>query len=288
MNPLAEVATTAARRRGFPTAALPHSVSHLSNLKRKKSSEPNIEGDEGWAGLYDRVAIPNATIVNRLSENYQDPSFLTVLGSARFSKDWGAILDKISPRFEWNPGGKKVLFILSKKGDYVDWPEVDRISQRLSSDPRIAVVFKPHPRTEISGLPTFNAGPRARMAPAELPTSSLIQWADLVVFWGSSVIYDALRLRKPTLHLAYLFHLNFDFETYMQSWAVESFADFEARLETFLATGEPTYSEDEVSTCMNNLIELPNAPTMQRYVSFIEELLPQPGLSSSRHNLTAR
>ncbi len=275
-HPLARAVTAAARSAGLPTLALPHSVSHLSNLPPGKVPDPNADGDEGWSALYDRVALPNEVFAQRVYKKYKDPSFLTVLGSARFSRDWGAVLDEIVPPFDWQPGGTKVLFILSKKGPYVDWDEVNRITLRLSRDPRVALAIKPHPRTEISGIPQFVAGPQVRLAPAELPTASLIHWADLVVFWGSSVIYDALRLRKPTLHLAYLFKLHFDFEDYMKSWTVRSYEDFEARLEEFLASGGATYSEAEAGSCMENLVEQKGASTMQRYVDFILGHLGRP------------
>ncbi len=275
-HPLARAVTAAARRSGIPTMALPHSVSHLSNLQPDKLPDPNADGDEGWSALYDHVALPNEALAARAAKKYRDPSFLTVLGSARFSRDWGEVLDRIVPAFDWRPGGTKVLFILSKKGPYVDWDEVNRITLRLSRDPRVALAIKPHPRTEISGIPKFAAGPQVRLAPSELPTASLIHWADLVVFWGSSVIYESLRLRKPTLHLAYLFRLNFDFETDMKSWTVQSYEDFEARLENFLASGGATYSEAEAGSCMENLVEQKGASTIQRYVDFILEHLGRP------------
>jgi hypothetical protein len=147
------------------------------------------------------------------------------------------------------------------------------VSLRLSGDPRLAVVLKPHPRTEISGLPAISPAANVKIAPAELPTASLIQWADLVVFWGSSVIYDALRLRKPVLHLAYLFRLHFDFEPFMPSWRVDSFENFQARLERFLSGGEATYPEQEARCCLEALVEEGETPAPERYISLIDELL---------------
>ncbi len=278
INPLAEAATAAARRRGLATLALPHSIPHLSDLPRD-AVIGSADGDRlDWGALYDRVALPNAPTAERFAKDCLDRSLLVTLGSPRFSQSWGRVLDGIAPRFDWNPGGRRVLFILSKKGPYVNWPEVERVSLALSGDPRLAVVLKPHPRTEVSGLPAIHAGPRVRIAPAELPTASLIHWADLVVFWGSSVIYDAIRLRKPVLHLAYLFRLHFDFEPYLRSWAVNGFEDFEVRLERFLAQGGSTYNEEEARHCLETLVESPDSPTLERYADLLEDLLAgEPG-----------
>lgn len=282
INPLAEAATAAARRRGLATLALPHSIPHLSDLPRDAVIGPAEGKPLDWGAFYDRVALPNAPAAERFAKDCLDSSVLVTLGSPRFSQSWGQVLDEIAPRFDWSPGGRKVLFILSKKGPYVDWAEVERVSLALTGDPRLAVVLKPHPRTEVSGLPAIHAGPRVRIAPAELPTSSLIHWADLVVFWGSSVIYDAIRLRKPVLHLAYLFRLHFDFEPYLKSWAVADFADFEARLERFLTEGGATYSEKEARHCLDALVESPESSTLLRYVDLFEHLLAgEPGSTAA-------
>ncbi len=278
INPLAEAVTAAARRRSLETVALPHSIPHLSDLPRDAVIATDSERGLDWGALYDRVILPNAATADRFAAQSCGTVPLLVLGSARFSRSWGDILDSITPRFEWNPGGTKVLFILSKKGPYVDWPEVDRVTARLCRDPRLAVILKPHPRTETSGLPAVDASRRVAIASAEIPTSSLIQWADLIVFWGSSVIYDALRLKKPVLHLAYLFQLHFDFEPFMQSWRVRNFEEFSQRLDDFVERGGPIYGEAEVATCMDALVEPAGEAAPDRYADFVAALLENPAV----------
>jgi hypothetical protein len=274
INPLAEAATTAARRRGIATIALPHSVPHLSDLPRE--AVVGAEGATDWGALYDWVILPNAATAARFSEDCGDDSVIRILGSARFSQAWGAVLDGITPRFKWQAGGTKVLFILSKKGPYVDWAEVNRVVAHLCRDERLAVCVKPHPRTEVSGLPQVTHSRNFAVAGADVPTASLVQWADLVLFWGSSVVYDALRLRKPTLHLAYLFRLHFDFEPFIQSWRVGSFEEFTQRLNAFIEIGELTYCEAEAAACMNALVERAETPAPERYADFLSQQLDAP------------
>jgi len=269
-HPLARAVATAARREGIRMIALPHSIAHLTNILPSDTADPNATDDGDWTAHYDNVVLPNHAVAARVARPHHNPHCFRVLGSPRFSQDWGATLDGITPPFEWQPGGTKVLLILSKHGPYVDWREVERVALHLSRDPRLALLIQPHPRSELSGIPAFAPGPRVRVAAAELPTASLIQWADLVVFWGTSVIYDALRLRKPTLHLAYLFRLHFDFESHLHSWRVSSFEDFRQRLEAFLQRGEATYSEDEARSCIAALVEPAGGNVANRYAELIE------------------
>lgn len=279
INPLAEAVTRTARSRGLATLALPHSVPHLTDLPRDAVVSPSDAGGLDWGALYDRVVLPNGPSAERFAQDSLDDSLLTVLGSARFCRDWEPTLARITPRFDWNPGAGrpvKVLFILSKKGPYVDWPAINRVTERLCRDERLTVVFKPHPRTEVSGLPSIEKNPRVTVASPVLPTVSLIQWADLVVFWGSSVVYDVIGMRKPLLHLAYPFRLHFDFEPFLQSCRVDSFEDFFTRLDHFVATREATYSEEDARDCMAALVEGESGPVLERYLGLMDNLLAGP------------
>ncbi|WP_299615498.1 hypothetical protein [Pelagibius sp.] len=279
INPLAEAVTRVARGRGLATLALPHSVPHLTDLPRDAVVSPSDADGLDWGALYDRVVLPNAPSAERFAQDSRDDSLLTVLGSARFCRGWGPTLERIAPRFDWNPGAGqavKVLFILSKKGPYVDWPAINRVTERLCRDERLSVVFKPHPRTEVSGLPSIEKNPRVAVAPPALPTVSLIRWADLVVFWGSSVVYDVIGMRKPLLHLAYPFRLHFDFEPFLQSCRADSFEDFFARLDHFVETREATYSEEDARDCMAALVEGESGPVLERYLDLMDSLLAGP------------
>ncbi|MEQ8356260.1 MAG: hypothetical protein RH942_12030 [Kiloniellaceae bacterium] len=284
MNTLTQAVSTAVRKHGFAMAALPHSVPHVASLLRDPATGKSPTPDKSWADFFDVLAVPNELSVARLTSDGTPREMVAVLGSARFGTEWGQTLDRIAPKYDWVTEKPKIAFILSKHGPYVDWPGVNDVVAELTRAGRAAVVLKPHPRTEISGLPSARESDFLRLAGPDTPTCSLIQWADLVVFWGSSVIYDALRLRKPALHLAYLIRLDFDFETYVSNWRVESPLDLKVRLDSFLETRSETFSEDEAAACLAALVgDEQEQSIAERYSTLLEDLA---GLSAPAKEAT--
>jgi len=274
MNPLAQAVSGAVRGKGFALAALPHSIPHVSSLLRDPASGKAQAKGKTWSDVYDVLAVPNEASAQRLSADGAASDVFAILGSPRFGREWSDTLDHIAPAFDWKVDRPKVLFVLSKHGPYVDWDGVNQVVGELSRGGRMAVAIKPHTRTEINGLPDAGESAFLRVIGPEIPTCSLIRWADLVLFWGTSVVYDALRLNKPTLHLSYLIRLNFDFESYISDWRVSSLEELRGRLDAFLTAPAATYSEAEAITCLAALSgEESHTTVAARYSDLIESLL---------------
>ena len=90
------------------------------------------------------------------------------------------------------------------------------------------------------------------------------------------MIYDALRLRKPALHLSYLISLEFDFENYMTTWKVNNTEELQQRLNHFLDGATPTYSEDEALGCLAALVGSEEVSTIaERYYTYIDSMITE-------------
>lgn len=263
VNNLASTMAPLARERGLPLLAVPHSISHLRNF-------PGGLAEMDLGGTYDHVLVPNQAVAGRVMEGEVPARVVTVLGSPRFSRQWTEVLSRIQEPYQDERPGLKVLFILSKAGKYVDREAVRSLVARLRAEPGLALLVKLHTRNEEVSLPFVGQGPPPRLAGPELPTPPLIDWADVVLFWGSSVIYDALRKGKPSLFLRYLFQLDFDFEDTITGWAVHGEDEVLDRLKA-LARGEnAAYPPDEALRCLDKYVDAGFSEVPLEYARFIE------------------
>ena len=78
--------------------------------------------------------------------------------------------------------------------------EVQSFINEVSSDPKIAICLKPHTRgMDISNLDINKSSNITTEYNVE--TSDLIDWADIVVFTGSSIIFEAMIKQKKVIFL---------------------------------------------------------------------------------------
>lgn len=279
MGPFPAAVTSEAQAKGFRVISLPHAVVHREDAPDNPGDEepdapvrPPVSRPPGSHGgnLYDAVVVPNAFVADRMIKRGMLPEKVYVLGAARFCDSWVRKLRLLQPSFSTGGSGKRVLFLLSKNTRLVDWSAVERVVAHLAATPDIDAVIKVHPRSELSGLSAKNAKAQVTLAPTNASTVSLIDWADIVIFWASSAIYDALRVNKPILQLGFITKSPFDFEGIIPSWQARSFDSFRARLADFLKGNHATYSAAEAVAALRDLCDGGTENVPETYASFIE------------------
>lgn len=123
-----------------------------------------------------------------------------VIGSLRFSRSWIARRRALFPSLPRSGKGLRTLVLLSNPDSNVNKDELALALQIVAERDGLEVVVKPH--TRVSGLPP--GLPKTLCVDAASDSSSLIDWAEVVLFVSSSVAIEAIQLGKPSLCLEYL------------------------------------------------------------------------------------
>jgi hypothetical protein len=133
---------------------------------------------------------------------------IEVVGNTRFDLPWverlsgfsAANIRKNSVLSE--PLGHKVVFMLSKIEYGVDLENIVEAMNVCAAVKDCRVIVKPHTRgmsiDELQGKLDKRVINGARM-----PSSDLMEWADTVFFTGSSIVFQAMQLRRKVIFLKY-------------------------------------------------------------------------------------
>lgn len=125
----------------------------------------------------------------------------------RFSYEWLNILNKniINKRLKFGKGKKKILFLLPKTQDNVNYKEINLIIKRLLEINNIFVIIQSHPRSQkiYLDLPKGYNNFKVIYFKEQL-TSSLINWSDIVFDVNSTIFPEVLMLDKILVRLDYV------------------------------------------------------------------------------------
>jgi hypothetical protein len=140
-----------------------------------------------------------------LESNYRNVKAVTI-GNTRFDTDW--ILD-YQKRLLF-PGksldaffGTKIAFMMSKMEYGLDPREVFLLINKIASRDHTKIVLKPHTRG-MSLIKYKNQISEKVLIADDVSSTEIIDWADIVIFTGSSIIFEAMIKRKRVLYLAAL------------------------------------------------------------------------------------
>lgn len=193
-------------RNGCISFALPHSASNFTNQLRilnwKKFTDTPSQNNVDK--LFDCVIFPN-----KHDPNYNiAPEKKVILGSARFSKSWVLEKERLFKSkkyfFPKDKDNTKVLFLFPKRQNNIFWEELIRSIEIIESYD-LSVVFKLPVRGKHSLPKRFFNSPKIDIS--DNPTGVLVDWADVVFYIDTTVIFEALVKNKTVVHLKHL-HIN--------------------------------------------------------------------------------
>jgi hypothetical protein len=181
-------------------------------LSHGQNTYINLWHDKSFSYAAVNTHDPNLTIYTpsdndaRILEfNYKGIKAITV-GNTRFDKEW--VLNyqekllksnkKLSPY-----GGTKIVFMMSKMEYGLDSVEVFKVINHIAGRDNTKIVLKPHTRGMSLGKYANLMNENVIIAD-DVPSSEIINWSDIVVFTGSSIIFEAMIKRKRVLFLAAL------------------------------------------------------------------------------------
>ena len=131
-----------------------------------------------------------------------------ILGSARFSKSWvlkkETLFGSSEYKFPRQTKNTKILFLYPKKQNNIFWEELLRsIEIMISYD--FSIVFKLPVRGRHLLPKKYKSCEKVELSDA--PTGVLVDWADVVFYIDTTVIFEAMIKDKTVVHLKHL-HIN--------------------------------------------------------------------------------
>lgn len=146
----------------------------------------------------------------RVMKSHLPQENIVVTGNTRFDKSWVTLQSKLSKknteRISWRVGAKvnevKIVFMLSKIEYGVKLVNLIETMNKCASLNNTIVIMKPHTR----GMNLKDLGYALNddiVDGSDHSSSDLIEWADFVLFTGSSIVFHALILKKKVCYLRY-------------------------------------------------------------------------------------
>lgn len=279
------VVLSMARAMGLGTVSLPHGDSpHASQLIRR--GELRLEPDITFAnaGIFDRVVVPNELCSVRFRP-FMDNRKLAVLGSPRYCDEWLAKLATLMPPSPLTRSGSrlKVVIFLRKSNFSTFWEEVGEVVRIVASFPGVELMIKPHTRGGWQQSLTSDASlrrlPNVSVA-GDIHSIHLLNWADVIIDLATSVVFEAVKAKKPVLAGDYLHAGRSALAEYLPETELRCRDDVYRQIEKFLTHGcDDFYIEAHHQRFVKEMIDVGDADVLSRYVALLEEQ----GRSRSSH-----
>lgn len=272
-----ETVVSTAQTMGFGTASLPHGDSpHASKLIRHH--EWSLEPDSLFsaARIFDKLVVPNELCAKRFRP-FLDDQAIAVLGSPRYCDEWLEKLTKISPPLLTARSGNrlKVVMFLRKSNFTTFWEEVSEVIGMIAAFPEVELVIKPHtrggrrqPLTKDSSLHRL---PNVRVASDDTHSIHLMNWADVIIDLATSVVFEAVKAKKPVLAADYLHAGRSALACFMPETELKCRDDVYKRIDEFLTGGcDSFYVEEHRLRFINEMLHAGGPDVLSRYVALLE------------------
>lgn len=152
-----------------------------------------------------KIYVPSENDKRIISAEYPEAEVLTI-GNTRFDSRWVLEFqeryidssEKILPY-----AGTKIAFMMSKMEYGLEADAVIKLVNEVAARNRTKIVLKPHTRGMT--LDEFDGQLDGRVVVADkIASSEIINWADIIFFTGSSIVFEAIVKKKKVLYLAAL------------------------------------------------------------------------------------
>jgi len=262
-----------ALQNNIPTVAVPHGHNTFDNeLIWVNSMDIEFNSSQVQKPFnFQYVVFENKIIEQRYKRlGLLINSKTVILGSARFCTEWVYKLREILPTVtlpELSEDTLKIVFMMSKSKYNGHPSEVERTIKYISQFPNTYLIIKPHTRG-MRFQKEFNNN--VKIVSNDFHSPILIDWADVVLFTMTSVIFDCLKMDKPVIYLKNTHANRLLSERYFTSWQVECRDDIRKliwRLKNNKASR--TYSKKDRDRYCSEVIEPEGKDVLNNYRSFL-------------------
>jgi len=265
-----------AKKKNFTTVSLPHGDDPFINkMVHNNMLNYDFMKKRSDLDIYDYIVVPNKLVRKRYASI--DKNKVKILGSPRFCDEWIKILSDIKPSFDFKEGkGKvKILVFLRSTGYSIFWDEVARTIKMMSQFPEIYLIVKHHPRgNALKKFEDVIDLSNVRHILDEIPSDTLMDWADLIIDLGTSAIWEPIKKGKPVLAADHL-HANRSTAAY---YIKESEILYRDQLYDFLKEfvknkNMTFYRSGGRERFIKEMIDVPDKNVLERYCKFLKECL---------------
>ena len=273
-----------AKERGFITVSLPHGdAPYVNYMIANNDFNYRCLDQYKYSNIFDYVIVPNDLFYKRF-ENYLQKNRIKVFGSPRYCDEWVDIISKFITPFDIDGSDEKlkIVFFLRSTGFPIFWEEVIRTIKLIMQFPEIYLVVKNHPRSSqsrrlereiIRVYPDIRQkfDKNLKFIYGEHSSSSLINWADIMLDLGTSVTWEAVKQKKPVIMPDYL-HANYStISFYFKESEIKCRDQLYDTLQKFMQNKNLVfYNENERKRFIEKVIDVPDKHVLERYCKFLK------------------
>jgi hypothetical protein len=273
-----EVVVAMAKSRGLGAVSLPHGDSpHASQLIRRGERRVGPDTLFSTAGIFDKLVVPNELCATRFRPFLEDKN-IAVLGSPRYCEEWLKILSGLMPPSPLvrSDSRLKIVMFLRKANFTTFWEEVGEVVHMIAGFPGVELIIKPHTRSGWKQSLTKDSSikqlPNVRVAGDDAHSVHLMNWADVIIDLATSVVFEAVRTKKPVLAADYLIAPRSTVAYYMPETELKCRDDVYEKINHFLTHGcDSFYVEEHRQRFLREMLDVPDADVLPRYVALLEQ-----------------
>ena len=196
------------------------------------------------------------------------------LGAIRYCNDWLQVRSSYmeNERIPKDFGKIKIVFFLSRMKSNVDVEELKRVFVILDQFKNIDVIIKPHTRAEIEDYYRRKNINRNYRDGSNIDSSSLIDWADAVLFWSTSVAIEGYMKNKTMICLKYLVSNKNIYDKYDAGLIARCRDDFFLGINQLLNLGKvENYNYNGANLLIRDIVYCGNAQNNipEKYLDFL-------------------
>lgn len=278
-----ETIISTARERGYSAVSLPHGDSpHANRLIRHREWVVKPDTLYADARMFDKLVVPNELCATRFRPFLNDRA-IAVLGSPRYCDEWLKRLAKLSPvsGHQTRPDTRLKIVMFLRKSEFTTfWEEVSEITGLIAEFPGVELIIKPHTRggwrQSFTKSTSLRELPNVSVAADSVHSIPLMNWADVIIDLATSVVFEAIKAKKPVLAADYLHAGRSAMAYYMPETELKCRDDIYLLISKFLSEGcDNFYVEENRQRFISEMLHAGGADVLPRYVALLENEVQQ-------------
>ena len=272
-----ETVIALAHEKGLGTVSLPHGDSpHANQLIRRGEWRVGPDPVFSTAKIFDRLVVPNELCAKRF-EPFLPRQSIAILGSPRYCEEWLEKLTQLMPPspLERSEGKLKIVMFLRKANFTTFWEEVSEVIHLIAMFPDVELIIKPHTRSgwkqSLTKSKSIKRLVNVKIADDQMHSIQLMNWADVCIDLATSVVFEAVRLKKPVLAADYLHAGRSAIAVYMPETELLCRDDVYEKIQQFRTRGiENFYIESHRQHFLDQMLDVGGKNVLARYIALLE------------------